>query len=206
MVSVPARTHVAESIETLLSDLGLGPGDRLPSERAMAEGLGVSRPALREALRTLIDGHMLEARRGAGTFLVGPDLRDLTVVRQALEPLAARLAAQRATDGERAEIARLTARLAGALRDPRRFAAVDLDLHRALARASHNAVLLGCLEGLERMLRLSRAQTAGDPATRRATLEEMQRLNDAIAGRGGDQAETAMAAHLSRIAGQLNAG
>lgn len=172
----------------------------------MAEELGVSRPTLREAMRTLVANQLLEARRGAGTFLVGPDLGDLSVVRRALEPLAARLAAQHATEGERAEIARLTARLAGALRDPRRFAAVDFDLHQAVAHASHNAVLLGYLEGLERMLRLSRAQTASDPTTRRATLDEMQRLNDAIAAGDGERAEAAMAAHMSRIADQLSAG
>jgi DNA-binding FadR family transcriptional regulator len=190
---------VAERIEALLEDMGLAPGDQLPSERALAEGLNVSRAAVREAIRGLAEKRVVEARRGAGTFLVEPDLRDLMLVRQALEPVAARLAARNATDAERAEIDRLTARLPGALRDPGRYAAIDLQIHRAVARASHNVVLQGTLEDLDRMLRMSRLQTASDPSTREATLHEMEHLNAAIQGRRGARAAAAMNAHLARI-------
>jgi len=48
---------------------GLRPGDRLPAERTFAALLGVSRPALREATRRLIDLGVVEPRLGAGTYL-----------------------------------------------------------------------------------------------------------------------------------------
>lgn len=198
-------TDLIDRIQTQLPQLA-SPSGRLPSERALADLLDVSRPALREAMRRLVDLRIVEARRGSGTFLVTPDLVELLVVRRALEPVAARLAARQADDEERREIAGLVARMARALRDPQRFAALDLEVHRAVARASHNRVLIACLDDLDQMLRASRAQTAGDPATRRATLEDLQRLSEAIVAGHGPGAGAAMKAHLNRIAQTLERG
>jgi DNA-binding FadR family transcriptional regulator len=113
------------------------------------------------------------------------------------------LAASHASGEERRTIAELVSRLARAQRDPRRFAALDLELHRAVACASHNQVLIACLDDLDQMLQASRAQTAGDPATRRATVEDLQRLGEAIAAGRSPAAGSAMKAHLDRIAQTL---
>jgi GntR family transcriptional repressor for pyruvate dehydrogenase complex len=202
---VAVSTDLVDRIRTRLAELA-APDGRLPSERALAELLEVSRPALREAMRRLVDLGLVDARRGSGTFLVRVDLEELLVVRRALEPVAARLAARHATDDERARVSQLVTQLARAQRHPERFAALDLELHRTVARASHNRVLIACLDDLDQMLRASRAQTAGDPATRRATLDDLRRLSAAIAAGRGPAAGAAMRAHLDRIAQTLGRG
>jgi DNA-binding FadR family transcriptional regulator len=192
-------TDLAERVRADVAERGLRAGDRLPSERALAERLGVSRTALREATRRLVDLGIVEPRRGAGTYLLGPDLEELMVVRRSLEPLAAELAAQHADETDRARLTALLAKLRGALQRPRRFAELDLEFHRAVAVASHNRVLLRCLDDLEEMLAASRARTAGDPSTRRATLAHLERLSAEIIAGHGDEAAQAMRAHLDRV-------
>ena len=202
---MPGSTNLVDRLRTQLPQLA-APDGRLPSERALAELMEVSRPALREAMRRLVDLRIVKARRGSGTYLVRPDLEELLVVRRALEPVAARLAARLASPDERAEIAGLTTQLGRAQRHRRRFVALDLELHRAVARASHNRVLVACLDDLDQMLRASRAQTAGDPATRRATVDDLRRLSEAIVAGRGPAAGAAMSAHLDRIAQALRSG
>jgi GntR family transcriptional repressor for pyruvate dehydrogenase complex len=202
---VAATTGLVDRIRTQLPELAT-PDGRLPSERALSELLEVSRPALREAMRRLVDLGLVEATRGSGAFLVRPDLEELLVVRRALEPVAAHLAARHATDDERGQVGRLAAQLARAQRYPERFAALDLELHRAVAQASHNRVLIACLDDLDQMMRASRAQTAGDPATRQATLDDLQKLSAAIVAGRGPAADAAMRSHLDRIAQTLTRG
>jgi DNA-binding FadR family transcriptional regulator len=192
-------TDLAQRIRADVAERGLRPGDRLPSERALAERLGVSRTALREATRRLVDLGIVEPRRGAGTYLSGPDLEELMVVRRSLEPLAAELAAHRADEAERGRLTELLAKLRAALPRPRRFAELDLEFHRSVAVASHNRVLLKCLDDLEEMLSASRARTAGDPSTRRATLAHLERLTAEVIAGHADGAAQAMRTHLDRV-------
>ena len=81
------RTYVAEAIRTIkdmILDGRLAPGQRLPPERSLSEALGVSRPTVREAIRSLQAMNILESRHGAGTFVASLNreglLRPLAVV------------------------------------------------------------------------------------------------------------------------------
>jgi DNA-binding FadR family transcriptional regulator len=179
---------------------GIQPGARLPAERVLAQLLGVSRPALREATGRLAAQGILETRRGSGTYLAPLDLRDVTAVRLRLEPFAARLAAQRADARAREDLAARMDELRGAVADAARFARLDLELHGAVAAASGNAVLAGALADLGLVLRFTRAQTARDPARREASLAELDAVVAAIGARDAVSAEKAMRNHIENVA------
>lgn len=186
-----------------LTERGVAPGTRLPAERTLARELGMSRPALREATRALIGLGLLEPRTGSGTYLADIALDELMVVRTRLEPLAAALAAERASDGEAEGLRALLGRMVNTVDDPVAFADADLTLHSAIATASGNPFLVGSLAGLTLALRLSRARTVQDRERRGASLDELERLVRAIERRQADEAASAMLAHLGGVTSTL---
>jgi GntR family transcriptional repressor for pyruvate dehydrogenase complex len=68
--------EITNRIETLIARSNLQPGDRLPSERDLAEQLGVSRTSVRQALKVLEASQRLESRIGSGTYVASPVTRD----------------------------------------------------------------------------------------------------------------------------------
>jgi GntR family transcriptional regulator, transcriptional repressor for pyruvate dehydrogenase complex len=132
-------------------------GTRIPAEAELAGRLGVGRSTVREAVRALVHAGMLEARQGAGTFVLaraatepewGTLLRRAAVlevyeVREGLERQAALLAAQRRTPGdiERIEAALARRQRARQQGDGEAFIAADLEFHQAVVVAAHNDLL-----------------------------------------------------------------
>src|SRR5882757_1831074 len=97
------------AIRNLIVSLQLAPGAVI-DERELMEGLGIGRTPVREALRRLAHEGLVEVYPRRGMFVTGVDVRELarlSEVRAVLEPEAARLAATRATDDDRAGIAGL---------------------------------------------------------------------------------------------------
>ena len=145
------RTFVADAIRTIkdmILDGRLAPGQRLPSERALSEALEISRPTVREAIRSLQAMHILESRHGAGTFVASLSVEELLAplqfvlsladgglehlfeVRLLLEPGAAALAAERATPDAGAELRDCAARCRGnAVDDQDAMLLLDTELH-----------------------------------------------------------------------------
>ena len=153
---------VADELESRILEGALKPGDRLPAERELALELGVSRPSLREAIRTLVSKGLLSTKHGGGTHVTDrlaasfvdpwmamlnthPELqRDLLEFRRMLEGQAAYFAAERATE---ADIERLDAAWAAldavyASGDLTSCVDTDVAFHQAIAEAAHN-VLIG---------------------------------------------------------------
>jgi DNA-binding FadR family transcriptional regulator len=139
-------------------------GTRIPAEPALVELLGVGRNTVREAVQSLVHSGLVERRQGSGTYVLSASelsvtfsrqiadarQRDVVEVRRSLEVEAARLAARRRTSSDVASItalreARAEAYAAHALD---RMVAADLALHRAIARAARNPVLLSLYESL----------------------------------------------------------
>ncbi len=152
---------VAAELETRILEGSLKPGDKLPSERALALDMGVSRPSLREAMQKLVSKGLLTTRHGGGTvvtdrlaatfsdpwkdMLEGHPLlhRDMLEFRHMLEGEAALLAAERATLEDRTRINAAFAALEAAYDSNDMKACVDADVefHQAIAEASHNAMI-----------------------------------------------------------------
>ncbi len=145
-VSAEVRQRLAEAIHSGV----LAPGTPLPAERVLCQEFGVARTSVREAIQGLVIAGYLE-RRGNRSVVAeqlpevnfaGDDrkalVRQLFEVRQVIEPAIAELAAKRATDAERADIAALAARRT---RDLEEFRRIDRTFHALLARACGNPLL-----------------------------------------------------------------
>ncbi len=172
----PVRTtrafeEIADQIRRELSRRRLRAGDRLPPERVLAEQFGVSRNTLREALRSLENSGLLRLQKGAtgGAFVrestgeaIITGLRDmfhlgaiqpehLTEARVLIESIVVRVACDRATADD---VAALNANIEAAEKAARgklpfyEQAALHLDFHRVLARATRNPVMSIVMEAL----------------------------------------------------------
>src|ERR1700680_1139541 len=177
--------QIVQQIEESILAGTLKPGDQLPAERDLAQQFGVSRTAVREAVKTLREKGLVEAYPGRGTLIRdGPAqaIRQslglmtrigqpegtfhLAEVREILEPEIAALAAAR---GEKQHV--FTMRAAYEAMDrPREasdaFTEADLDFHLSLAEAAGNPLILSLLDSIVGLLREQRMRvfhTAGGP-------------------------------------------
>jgi DNA-binding GntR family transcriptional regulator len=137
------------AIRELIVTLELPPG-AVVREPELTERLGIGRTPVREALRRLAQERLIEVFPRRGMFVTKVDVRDLArlcEVRSALEPEAARLAAERATQADLVELQELLTELDGPKRrDPRAHIDLDERIHRAIYHASHNPFLVETLE------------------------------------------------------------
>src|SRR5258706_8621846 len=145
-ISLAEKAYYA--IRDLIVSLKLAPGAVI-DERELMEELGIGRTPVREALRRLAHEGLVEVYPRRGMFVTGVDVRELarlSEVRAVLEPEAARLAATRATDDDRVQIATLLDELAAGSSDDRELMALDERIHRTIYRAAHNDLLETTLE------------------------------------------------------------
>jgi DNA-binding GntR family transcriptional regulator len=146
-VSLADQAYYA--IRDMIVSLDLRPGS-VVNERELMERLELGRTPVREAVRRLAQEQLVEVYPRRGTFVTSVEIRDLASicdVRLALETHAARMAAERANDADREEIAALVAELAaGPAHDDRALMAFDERIHQAVYRATHNAFLAQTLE------------------------------------------------------------
>lgn len=202
---MPPRNHVAERLRELLADEDVGPGDRLPPERELATRLGVSRSSLREGLRRLSDLGIIESRQGSGTYVAPIDLDDLLEVRLRLEPLAARLAAERRGAEDLLALEDALAEMRAAHDDPVGFGAADVRAHATIVEASGSLPTRVLFSAISDLLRHSRTTTAANAPLRDGALHEMAEIVAAIRAQDGDAAEAAMHAHLAHVGATLPA-
>jgi DNA-binding FadR family transcriptional regulator len=215
------RTYVAEAIRTIkdmILDGRLAPGQQLPPERSLSEALGVSRPTVREAIRSLQAMNILESRHGAGTFVASLSVDELLrplqfvlslaeggldhlfEVRLLLEPGAAALAAERATAEQIEAIRDCAARAeADAVDDADAMLRLDTELHERIVEASGNPLLQHLWAATSALGAESRAYTVRLPGVRPRTITEHHAVIDAIAAGDGPAAAAAMTAHITRI-------
>lgn len=194
-----ASERVAERIRELIADGSFRSGDRLPAERQLASSLGVSRPALREGVKLLAAGGLLEIRRGSGIFVAEVDFDEVMEMRLALEPLASGLAAERRSPAEARRLGELSGELEAALPDPQAFARVDAEVHSLVAAASRNRLLAGALRDLDQLTAVSRLRTSPELAVRAATLRQVTALIEAVVAGDPSGATAAMKRHLNSI-------
>lgn len=196
--------EVVQQIEQLILDGVLRDGDRLPGERELAQSLDVSRPILREALKELETRGLLISHHGGGTYvadIIGQvfskpvtDLisrharatRDYLEYRRELEGLTAELAAKRATDADKALLARIIADMRKAHEDGKAEAelAADVEFHNAVGEAAHNIILLHTMRACYRLLSegifFNRKAVFSLPDARERLLEQHVAIHAAI--------------------------
>jgi len=207
-----AATQAMRVIREMIVDGRLVPGQRLPAERELSEMLRISRPTLRETIRSLVSLNILESRQGSGTYvgaldtaalleplqfvmaLSGRTVEELFEARLLIEPALAALAASRADAGQVAVM-----RVVLAEAPP---VEADVALHRLVAEASGNKLLATMLQTLATLGQASRARTSARPGVLRRTAAEHKAIVDAIDRRDPDAARAAMTEHLERIAAE----
>src|SRR5690348_1665423 len=186
------------AIRELIVSLALAPG-ALIDEKDLIERLRIGRTPVREALRRLALERLVEVYPRRGMFVTGVDVRQLarlSEVRAVLEPEAARLAAERATEAERDELE--------ALRDELDAGGVELRnlderIHRAVYRAAHNDLLEATLEQYYAlalriwMLALERTQDLEE------AVEAHRELVEAIRDGDGERAAQTMRDHVENF-------
>jgi len=193
--SLADRAYLA--IRDRIVSLELAPG-ALIDERALVDGLGMSRTPVREALMRLAQERLVEVYPRRGMFVTGVDVRELarlSEVRAVLEPEAARLAAERATDAERAGLSALVDEIAAA--DD--LMGLDERIHRAVYRAAHNDLLEATLEQYY-VLALRIWSIAGERAHELEEAVDAHRaLLEAVVGGDGERAAETMRAHVENF-------
>jgi len=212
----PRRQHrqVADQIMALVATQALAPGERLPSERDLAELLSVSRPSLREALIALeVEGHV-EIRMGSGIYVgtnpapegpsIGMDAEGPLEILQARAIIESAIAEEAARHVTHDLIARLDDNLHSmgqALNDRSRMVALDGQFHIAIAAGVGNSVLANFTQQIyEKRLSpffMQFSTRFEGPRTWRLALSEHGAIRDAIADGDASAAREAMRHHLS---------
>ena len=191
----------------------LEPGDKLPSERELAAALGVGRSSVREAVATLRANGMVEARHGEGLYLrrttpapvrvaiadsheTSLELPYIWETRQALESQCARIAASRATPDDLAELDTALEVMADEIARGLPGIEGDRRFHLGVARASHNPVLAGLLEGVREALDRTSSKSLGRPGQPARSLADHRLILAAIRAHEPADAGDAMLVHL----------
>jgi GntR family transcriptional repressor for pyruvate dehydrogenase complex len=209
---------VFEFLRDQLLDGRIGPGDRLVPERELAGQLGVSRPVVREALRSLSMMGVVEIRSRVGTIVRRPDLSvmgdffafalsqqsdlidDVTQGRTAIECQAIRLACQRATTFDFERMRGALDRIAATLDDPVAGGEADFEFHATLVRAAKSETLTSLFDAMAALLRRShidrRALVTVDAAMKKHLLEDHRRLFDAVVAGDAEKADQALRKHF----------
>ncbi|GAA4531185.1 FadR/GntR family transcriptional regulator [Amycolatopsis samaneae] len=192
-------------------------GERIPTETALVEQLGVGRNTVREAVRALAHSGLLEVRQGDGTYvratsevsgairrLCGTQLREVLQVRRLMEVEGARLAASARTEEELAELRELLEHRDIDQRDKEvaDFARTDAEFHLAVVRCGHNALLTELYRGISEAITASVAATYDDPE--HAEMIKHRGIVDAIAERDADRAAAEAAGFLDELLARLD--
>jgi GntR family transcriptional repressor for pyruvate dehydrogenase complex len=208
--------EVARQIERLILKK-LKPGDKLPSERELAEMLQVSRSSIRDAIRGLELRGVVEPRQGAGTIVreasadsvVNPFanalkrrremVSELLDFRKMLEPPLAARAATHASADELSEMAEILQRQEAKLSRGENTIDEDAEFHYAVALASGNSVVLKVLDIVMDLLRDTRERSLQVEGRPRKSLIGHQRILAAIKRQDAESAKAAMRRHIEDV-------
>jgi len=210
--------EIVEQLKEMISNGELKPGQKLPSERDMAESLGVSRASVREALTALEAIGILDIRPGEGTFVRETSVSatfaplamvlemeqnpggQLMEVRRVLETEMAALAAQRATEEDLKNIKTNLNHMKTAQTISQSVEA-DLRFHFTIAEATHNTILLRIMNTVADLMhnafRVQREELFADKGTE--IICEHEAIYNAIRDRNSEAAKSKMLQHIDNI-------
>jgi GntR family transcriptional repressor for pyruvate dehydrogenase complex len=214
-------TQIARRLVEFIISGEIEPGERMPSERQLAEAFGVGRSAMREALKSLSLIGLIDGRQGDGPDLKRADAAllpqiiewglligeqrtlDLVEARQYIEIDIAELAALRRTDADLVELERIIQRMERSANDYTAFVEADVDFHLKLAEAARNSVLRDIHSSIQALLRawIGRVIHAADSTS--PSFEEHPPILDAVRAGDPERAKQAMESHMVSAAGRL---
>src|SRR5712671_3717764 len=210
--------QIVQQIEESVLNGSLKPGDQLPAERELAQQLGVSRTAVREAVKALREKGLVEAYSGRGTFVTdgttqaarqsfdlmvkigqqegSPHLAELRLI---LEPGIAALAAGRVKDEDVAAMREAVEVMERSQDDPEAYIEADLDFHLALAETVANPLILSLIDSIVGLLREQRIKIFNVEGGPQRGQVHHKRILEAMERRDAEMARTAMRAHLEQV-------
>jgi len=211
----------AERLEAYVFTGGYQPGDKLPSERELGGLFGVSRTVLREAVKLLNQKGLVQSSVGRGLYVAEPNGRTLTSsidtllhlkqgrvdhileVRATLEDLSARAAAERASAEDMTAMRVALEDMDRLLDQPVLFIRSDLTFHLALARATHNPLLLALVEPTMTLMQHIRERMVNLPDAATGAQKGHRLIYDAVVHHDSVAAAAAMAEHLAHVTNVL---
>lgn len=208
------QSSVDNWIEQRIISGELPVGSKLPSERQLAERFGVSRPVVREALRSLSARNLVDIQPGRGAFVRSASTtdaayglrmlfrrfqitsRDFIEARTMIEGTAAALAAERHQQADAAamESALLQFERADGIIEQARG---DMAFHMAIARASRNPMVETMLGSITSLIVELMLRSLGDPDVARVSVPYHRIIFQAITDGDGERARAAMTDHLA---------
>ena len=210
--------QIVQQIEESILKGELSEGSQLPAERDLAKQFGVSRTAVREAIKALQEKGLVDAFPGRGTFVTNGTSNSmrrsldriiksgdtdgwayLVEVREILEPEIAALAAVRATDQDLATMRDALEVMDNARRDSDAFIEADLDFHLALAEAAANPIVLSLIDSIVGLLREQRLRIFHIGGGPERGQHHHKLILEAIERHDPQGARAAMQAHLLQV-------
>ncbi len=213
-----ASEDIVQQIKGLVLSGQLAPGNRLPSEKELAEQFGLSRITVRDALRVLESHGLIEIKvgKGGGAFVTDPraqtandlvtdllrlqraNTRELVEARLVIETSIVTLAAERATADDLAAMQKAidAARAGRNVGDPH-FTPHSIDFHVALAQAAQNSVLEFTVSSFRTLFYETIEQLIPDDLMAQRAIQDHQKILDAIQARDAATARQVMEQHLS---------
>lgn len=216
-------SSVVHQIELLILRGILRPGERLPSERELADRMGVSRPSLRDAISNLQDRKLLTSKANSGIFVAdvlgsafSPSLVglfashdeavfDYITFRRDLEGMAAERAATYGTETDLKVVQTVMDKMEAAhsKRNPDEESELDVEFHLAIIDASHNVVMLHMMRSMLQLLRegvfYNRAIMFKQRLNRDTLLDQHRAINNALQARDPAGSRAAVESHLTFV-------
>jgi DNA-binding FadR family transcriptional regulator len=205
---------VAAQLNKLIEDGVIKPGQRFPSERELAEKLGVSRPTIREAMIALELSGVIEIRTGSGIYVTKqhkpqpePELNDRGVgpfeileIRYIIESEACALAAARITDEQIQALRDVVKEMQEEEKQPDASEKADQKFHSIIAQACQNSAIASVVEWLWDLRNESPLSTAFLQRIREEgvhpSISEHRKILQALEQRNPEKARTAMKIHI----------
>jgi DNA-binding GntR family transcriptional regulator len=190
--------QVAEQLRARILAHSLAPGSWI-DEQALCAEYGISRTPLREALKVLASEGLVTMKLRRGAYVTEVSERDLAEVFHLLALLeadAARVAAQKATADEIAELLAIHDELENSLDDRARFFAANERFHMRLLEIADNRWRIQMVADLRKVMKLNRAQSLLKQGRLEASLKEHRQIMAALKARNADRVQALMQHHL----------
>jgi GntR family transcriptional repressor for pyruvate dehydrogenase complex len=213
--------EVLEQLHRLIEEGKLKAGDRLPSERELAETFRVSRSSVREAIRTLEREGFVVSRPGSGTFITAVDVEtliqplaslisqgkdalvDLFEMRRLVEPSIAALAAERATPADIRRLKEILIEQEQQMSHGTSAVESDAAFHFAIGQATHNAALQRLVASIVDILKPVRERSLQTPGRAHKSLASHHEILAAIERHDPELARQAMHHHIEGVENNL---